>query len=98
MNKIHLNSLFNNVLEKLNIHLSKELRDINLESVDEEGRSNFLSTEDIVKMIPKVKDYRYINLQKQGADAFPYSINVLLDLARKLDADGKKSQWFMIGG
>ena len=64
MGKIHLNSLFNSVLEKLNIHLNKELKDVNLESVDDQGKSNFLNTEDIAKMIPKVKDYRNLNVGK----------------------------------
>ena len=97
-----MNSLFNNVLEKLNIHLTKDLKEINLNSVDQNGRSNFLNTEDIAKMLPRVKDYRYVRLnvlaKQTGADSYPYSVNLMMDMARKLDAEGKKSQWYMVGG
>lgn len=37
-------------------------------------------------------------MAKAGGDSFPYSINLLIDMARRLDNEGKKSQWFMIGG
>jgi hypothetical protein len=62
MTKIHLNSLFNNILAKLNISLAKPLRDVDLQKVDESGKGAFLEPEDFVQMIPKVKDYRYQGL------------------------------------
>ena len=48
LNKIHLNSLFKSVLEKLNITLNVDLGDIDFQKVDPQtGKSSFLNLEDI---------------------------------------------------
>ena len=48
--------------------------------------------------MPSVKDYRFNSFREGDVDAFPVSLNVVLNLARKADLIGKKSQWFMLGG
>ena len=37
-------------------------------------------------------------LKPGDPNAYPVSVNVVLNLARKADALGKKSRWFMRGG
>jgi hypothetical protein len=44
-------------------------------------------------MRPRVKEYRYFGIRESLK--FPFSVNILLDYARKLDRIGKKSQWWM---
>ena len=46
-------------------------------------------------ILPKIKDYRYLTLK---GDGFPFSVNMLLKMARRADARGKKSKWYMEGG
>lgn len=49
-------------------------------------------------MIPKIKDYRFQSINANDQFAFPISLNVILDKARKTDNLGKRSKWFMEGG
>jgi hypothetical protein len=46
-------------------------------------------------MNPRVKDYRYFGVQSH---TYPYSVTILVELARKMDQLGRKSQWWMKGG
>lgn len=60
LQRVHLNSLFASILEKLNITLKCKMSDINFKDTDAKtGKSNFLQLDDIEKMTPKIKDYRY---------------------------------------
>ena len=53
---------------------------------------------DIENILPRVKDYRKMSIKEGDINAFPISLNVVLNLARKADKRGKKSKWFMMGG
>lgn len=62
------------------------------------GKSNFLQDDDITKILPIVKDYRSHSFREGDIHSFPISVNIILNLARKADTRGKKSEWQMQGG
>lgn len=96
--KVHLNALLMNVLDKLNVKLRVDIRDVDFFNEDAEEGSSFLKLDDIEHVRPTCKDYRFLGRDAGDSDRFPYSINQMMELARELDASGRTSQWFMRGG
>jgi len=80
-------------LQKLNITLNKSLGEL------EFGTDNFLQIEDIKSVSPMVKDYTLERVPLiHPLDYAPFSVNYMLDMARKKDDEGKCSHWYMRGG
>lgn len=58
LHKIHLNSLLLSICDKLNIKLTRTVRDINFyQNVNEGTGEAFLTINDIESITPIVKDY-----------------------------------------
>ena len=98
LHKIHLNSLLLSLCSKLSISLKPSINDINFYA--KEG--GFLSVEDIESIAPIVKDYQDQVMSDLAItspfDKFPCSLTMVLEMARTRDRQGKRSQWFMVGG
>lgn len=95
LTKVHLNSLLNNILTKLNIRLNKPLDEIEFTA----NNGKFLSIDDIEFMGPTVKDYSELSVPIiSPEDNTPFSLEFVLMMARARDREGRKSQWYMKGG
>jgi len=96
----------------MNIKLAVDVRQIDfMERFDPLTGKGFLTVDDFESIHPIVKDYREklpgLNLTTsvvgvipvlQKEAAFPCSLNLVLETARKLDEAGKRTSWFMKGG
>lgn len=97
LSKVHLNPIFKNLVQNLNIELNKDFSSFNFKKSEEQ--QSLIELDDIKSIRPTVKDYRYFNVESdQLAGPFPLSLSLVLKLARQIDQKGKKSQWFMLQG
>ena len=79
LTKVHLNSLLGNILNKLNIKLTKAIDEIDFAS----NGGKFLNIEDIAFIGPTVKDYSDLSVPIVAAkDSSPFSLTYVLELAR----------------
>mmetsp|Transcript_10433 Transcript_10433/g.10474 ORF Transcript_10433/g.10474 Transcript_10433/m.10474 type:complete len:297 (-) Transcript_10433:106-996(-) len=75
------------------------MRDINFFQQNEDGYPDFLRLEDIQSVSPQVKDYGEKTMPLLSPEEqHPTGLNLIIEYARIKDSQGKRSQWFMVGG
>ena len=85
LHNVHLNALFKAITTQLNVQVTRRLDKLAF------GEPDLIKPEEIVCMLPKVKDYclsDQVILQGSLVSDNPYSLNSILYNARNKDRDG----------